>query len=748
MPKEDQDQALLEEARKRFKQCEEAEDGLRQEALDDLKFRAGEQWPDKVRRIREESSPPRPCLTINVLPSRERQILNDQRQNRPSIHVNAVDDKGDEDTAEVLQGIIRHIEYDSNADVAYDTGFAAAVRGGFGFWRVVTEPESPLDFDEKQVIKIKRIRNAFSVYMDPAAVEPDKSDATFAFIFTKLKPEAYKEKYGKSQVAASLDDLEAIGDRAPGWLEKDGIRIAEYFLKTTREVTLCKYADGSVEIKGEEQDRRTDEPVAERQATIPSVEWRTINGIEVLNKTEWAGQWIPIIPVLGDELEVDGKLIYEGMVRHTKDPMRMSNYMASAQVETITQPNPPWIAPAGSIEQYKKQWDQAGTGRVTVLPYDPIAVGNTVAPPPTRNTAEPAIVAISQARAQFVDDLKAVTGIYDAQLGARSNEQSGRAINSRKEQGQIANFHYIDNLTRAIRHTGRILLDLIPKIYDTPRVLRIIGEDGSQKTVKVNQQFDQGGVQKIYDLTVGRYDVTVSAGPSYQTKRQEQADSMIDLTKASPIFMQACPDLIVQELDFSGHREMAERMKRFVMMQMPGLIEDEEQDIPPQAQALIAQKTQEAQAMHEYAKAVEAELGKLQQEKQAKIVETQGRMEIEKLHSETQLALAEINTKAQNERERMKLELDLNAKLAVQANDAQLKRELQAGQQTHEAGIKAADAGHESGMADKTHQQAIEQSEVGHQQTLEQQDQAGKQALVQQEQAAKLAPKPEKKKNG
>jgi hypothetical protein len=321
----------------------------------------------------------------------------------------------------------------------------------------------PFDFDQKLVIKIKRIRNAFSVYMDPNAQEPDYSDAKFGFIFSYYSRDEYKNQFGDSELA-SIDDWQGIGDRAPGWIEgKKTVRIAEYFCKRTKKVTLCQYADGSVEIKGEEADDRQDPPTAEKEVEVPCVYWYKLNGIEILDKRDWPGQWIPIIPVLGDELDVDGKRILEGMVRHTKDSIRMSNYMASAQVETIVQPNPPWIAPAGSIERFEKEWRNAGTAATTVLRYDPLPVGNTVARPPERNTAEPAIVAISQARAAFVEDLKAITGIYDAQLGQKSNEISGKAINSRKEQGQVANFHYIDNLTRAIRHTGRILLDLIPQ---------------------------------------------------------------------------------------------------------------------------------------------------------------------------------------------------------------------------------------------------------------------------------------------
>jgi hypothetical protein len=520
--------------------------------------------------------------------------------------------------------------------------------------------------------------------MDPNAQEPDYSDAKFGFIFSYYSRDEYKNQFGDSELA-SIDDWQGIGDRAPGWIEgKKTVRIAEYFCKRTKKVTLCQYADGSVEIKGEEADDRQDPPTAEKEVEVPCVYWYKLNGIEILDKRDWPGQWIPIIPVLGDELDVDGKRILEGMVRHTKDSIRMSNYMASAQVETIVQPNPPWIAPAGSIERFEKEWRNAGTAATTVLRYDPLPVGNTVARPPERNTAEPAIVAISQARAAFVEDLKAITGIYDAQLGQKSNEISGKAINSRKEQGQVANFHYIDNLTRAIRHTGRILLDLIPKIYDTPRVLRIIGEDGAQKTVKVNQPFDVNGVQKIYDLRVGRYDVTVSSGPSYQTKRQEQAESIVDLTKASPIFMQACPDLIVQALDFAGHREMAERMKRFVNMQMPGLIqEDGEQDIPPQAQQMIQQLQQENKAIDMHAQQLGQALGQLQYEKQAKTSGNAVKDGIEKLHAETQLALAEINTKHQNERERMKLDHDLDVKMKSCVRHGQAKSKLRSREQGH-----------------------------------------------------------------
>jgi Phage P22-like portal protein len=638
------------ESKKRFKLCQEAERKFRVEALDDLRFRAGDQWPGSAKRRREARN--RPCLTLNVLPARERQILNDRRQNRTAIDVHPVDDNADIETAKILKGMIRHIEYDSNADVAYDRADASAVRMGFGAIRITTEFDGPDSFD--QVIKIKSIRNAFNVYLDPSYQEPDGSDAEFGFQFTTYTKEEYKDEFPNSELA-SLDNWNSVGDKDPEWLSADSVRIVEYFYKESESDKLLLLQNPAGDKRTVKKSDLPDDEIEEdedgtylkssegirtpilntRDMESETVYWCKHNAIELLEpKTVWPSKWIPLVPVLGDELDVDGERKLEGMIRHAKDAVRMKNAMASAQVEAIElAPKAPWIMAEGQNEGYEKMWETANTENYSTLIYKPKTIGSQVLGPPVRLVAEPAINAITEASLQFADELKSITGINDAQLGRTSNEKSGLAINARKEQGQLANFHFADNSRRAQRHVGRILIDLIPKIYDTPRVMRIIGEDGTPDMVKINQPTGKttaDGQPQIFDVRMGTYDVTVSTGPSYQTKRQESQDSMLQLINSEPTLLSIIGDLIVKNMDFPNSQEIAERMKK---MLPPQLQDDKDAPpIPPQAQQKIQQYGQMIDQLT-------AHVNALTEQVKTKQAELESRERIAALQAETQLAI-------------------------------------------------------------------------------------------------------------
>jgi hypothetical protein len=336
------DEELLEIARKRFDLAVEAERDIRLDALDDMRFRSGEQWPSDVKRAREADH--RPCLTINRLPQFIHQITNDQRQNRPSIKVSPVDNGADVETAKVLQGLIRHIEYNSNADVAYDTAFESAVTKGVGYFRIVTDYCDPLSFEQE--IFVKRIRDNFAVYLDPNYQEPDASDADWGFIFEELPVDDYKSRYKDSELAG-MKDWDAFGAKRPDWITGETVRIAEYFYKEYEELEVLLLSNKqTIAVKDVPKEGLPEglEIVAHKTASIPRIKWCKINGIEVLERTDWPGKWIPIVPVLGDELFVDGKRILEGVIRHAKDPQRMYNYWARAETETIAlAPRAPFI---------------------------------------------------------------------------------------------------------------------------------------------------------------------------------------------------------------------------------------------------------------------------------------------------------------------------------------------------------------------------------------------------------------------
>lgn len=585
-PKDD----LLKLAHERFKLADEATQEISKLALEDLEFRAGNQWPTEVKHDRDLDA--RPCLTINRIPQFIRQITNDQRQNRPSIKVFPVDDNADIDTAKIIQGLVRHIEYNSNADVAYDTAFEGAVIKGFGFFRIVTDYTDPMSFNQE--ILIKRIRNHFSVKMDPNSKEPDGSDSEWAFIFSDIPNDIYKAEYKETDLC-KMEDWKSIGDQTPGWVSESTVRIAEYFYKEYKSVTICLLSTGEVVEKDQLQEPLPEglTIVNEREATVPVIKWCKINGVEVLEEREWPGRYIPIIPVYGDELDINGDRILEGVVRHAKDSQRMYNYWASTETETIAlAPKAPFIVAEGQIpKEYEGQWRSANRKNHAFLPYKPTTFGGQLVSPPQRNIYEAPVSAITNARAQAADDLKATTGIYDSALGAQSREVSGVAIRGRQQQSQTSNFHFIDNLTRSLRHAGRVIIDLIPKIYDAPQATRIIGESGEQEIVKINQLFEKNGENKIYDLGIGRYDVVVETGPSYATKRQEALASMIDLTKAYPQIVSLAGDLMVKNMDWPGASEIADRLKKSLP---PGMADDnkDKQPLPPQVQNQMTQMGQ------------------------------------------------------------------------------------------------------------------------------------------------------------
>lgn len=577
---------ILRVARERFVLSEEAFSEIRSIALEDLEFRAGEQWPEGVKNERNLDG--RPCLTINRIPQFIRQITNDQRQNRPAIRVSPVDDKADIETAKILQGMIRHIEYNSSADTAYDTAFEGAVTKGFGYFRIITDYVDAKSFDQE--ILIKKIQNSFSVYPDPFAKESDGSDMNWCLVVEDVNKDDYDSMYSESELS-QMQDWQGIGDQSEGWVSGKSCRIAEYFYKDYKETTIVLLSNGQVIEKSQAKQLPPDITVLnERKASIPTVKWLKINGIEILEETEWLGQWIPIIPVYGDELNVNGKKILEGVIRHAKDSQRMYNYWASTETEAIAlAPKAPYLVAEGQIKGFENQWREANRKNQAFLTYKPVSSGGTTIGAPQRNTYEPPVQAVSNARMLASEDLKATTGIYDAALGNRSNENSGVAIQRRNAQSQTSNFHFVDNLSRSLKHAGRILVDLIPKIYDAPRAARILGEDGEQEIVRINEEFEKNGQIVNYELSRGKYDVAVDVGPSFATKRQEALTSMIDLTKTYPQIMGVAGDLLVKNMDWQGAQEISERLKKTLP---PGVADDDknkQQQIPPEMQAQMQQ---------------------------------------------------------------------------------------------------------------------------------------------------------------
>jgi hypothetical protein len=639
----DADELILERARTFRINAEDGSSDERKLFVEDCEFSTGKQWPDNIQQDRERDG--RPCLIINRLPQLIQQVTNDQRQNRPSIKVHPVGDGADIETGKVIQGLARHIEYNSNADVAYDRAADSTARGGFGFWRVTTEFSRPDSFDQE--ILIRSIRNTLSVLFDPRSSEPDGSDANEAMVTEFLDRDEFKRQYPNAQ-ASSAEGWSSIGNNAPRWIKDGAISVAEYFYRDWVPVTIYKLSTGETVREEDLQPRLQLAAVAgvpasvvqSRQSKEPKVRWVKINGIEVLERGEWAGKYIPIVPVYGAEIYINGKRILEGMVRHAKDPQRMLNYWKSAQTEAIAlAPRAPFIGAEGQFEGHEEEWKSANRKNHAFLQYKPTSVAGAPVPPPERSAVEPAVQAISVAAQGASKDIEDVTGINDPSRGFGAADQSGIAIQKRNVQAQTANFHLYDNLTRSIRHTGRILVDLIPKIYDTTRTARIIGDDGSQKIVTLNAAHkDENGEEVLFDLDAGIYDVTMDTGPSFASKRQEAATSMQDLARSYPKLLDIAGDLFVKNMDWPGAQDLADRIRKTLP---PGLADDSGpmSKVPPQVTAHLQQQGQLIQKLSSELQAATQEIATKRFELQHR-----ERVEMAKINADIEMTLAKIGS--------------------------------------------------------------------------------------------------------
>lgn len=645
------DDSVLSVMRSRMTMAISALSGTRDSELDDLRFYAGSpdnqwQWPNDVLQTRGSSQGPvvsaRPCLTINKLPQHVKQITNEQRMNRPTIKVLPVDDKSDIEMADVFNGVIRHIEYTSDADVAYDTACENQVTYGEGYLRILTEYCDDTSFDQE--IKIGRIRNSFSVYMDPMIQDPAGADARWCFITADMTKDEYERAYPEASPISTLT-ARGVGDSSINqWISETTVRVAEYFYIECEKATLNLYPGNQTALTGTPDDSLLramfGKPLRSRQLDRERVKWCKTNGYEILEESEWAGSFIPVVRVVGNEFEVDGQLYVSGLVRNAKDAQRMYNYWCSQEAEMLAlAPKAPFIGYGGQFEGYEQQWKTANTQNWPYLEVNPDVTDGQGAVLPLPQRAQPPMASsgLLQAKAGASEDIKSTTGQYNASLGMTSNERSGKAIIARQRESDVGTYHYPDNLARAVRHIGRQLVDLIPKIYDTARVARILGEDGEPSTVKMNPDQEEpvkkimgpGGVvvDKIYNPRVGKYDVRVITGPGYATKRQEALESMAQLLQGNPQLWQVAGDLFVKNMDWPGAQDLAKRLQK---MLDPKVMADE--DNP----ALVA-ANQQMEAMNAEMQQMFKMLQNVQQSMEAKEMHIkQFEAEIKAYQAETQ----------------------------------------------------------------------------------------------------------------
>jgi hypothetical protein len=641
----DSSSSVLATARSRLDMAIGALSESREDEIDDLKFYAGSpdnrwQWPADVLATRGavqgQTINARPCLTVNKLPQHVRQVTNDQRQNRPSGKVIPADDHADVEVAEIFNGMVRHIEYISDADVAYDTACENQVSYGEGYIRILTEYCDENTFD--QDIKIGRVRNSFSVYMDPTIQDPTGADAKWCFITEDITKDEYQRMYPDSAPITTLQTL-GVGDQnLSQWLMEDTIRVADYYYVDYDKATLNLYPGNVTAFDGTPEDKQLKaiygKPKRTRESDRVKIKYCKINGYEILEEREWAGKYIPVVRIVGNEFEVDGRLYVSGLVRNAKDAQRMYNYWVSQEAEMLAlAPKAPFIGYGGQFEGYENQWKTANTTNWPYLEVNPDVTDGqgAVLPLPARAQPPMASSGLLQAKAGASEDIKASTGQYNASLGMGSNERSGKAILARQREGDVGTYHYGDNLARGVRHIVRQLVDLIPKIYDTQRVARIIGLDGETSMVKIDpmQQEpvkkimqDDIVIDKIYNPNVGKYDVVVATGPGYATKRQEALEAMAQLLQGNPSLWAVAGDLFVKNMDWPGAQEMA---KRFAKTIDPKLMEDgdkspELQMAEQQMQAMGQEMEQMYQMIQNVGKSIEV------QEQQRKDFEAEVKM--------------------------------------------------------------------------------------------------------------------------
>jgi len=648
-----QSDGRIEEAKDFLRLCNDSDSNNRAEALDDVKFAAGDQWPVDVQNSRVLEA--RPCLTINKVDAYIRQICNQQRQQRPRIKVHGMNNESDAKIAEILTGICRHIENQSDADSAYDHAFEYAVKMGWGYWRITTDYVREDSFDQE--IYIKPVENPFTVYFDPNSVLPDGSDAERVLITTVISKNVFKKMYPEAEFDQGFSSR-GTGDTESEWVTKEDIRIAEYFYTERTKEMLLQLSDGTTGYSDEIPAKDVLEAagitvVDKRETWRKKIKWCKLTAMEILEEGEWAGKYIPIVPTYGQEVRVDDKHKKFGLVRMAKDPQRMYNYWSTALTETVAlAPKAKWLLAEGQDEGHENEWAMANIKAMPVLRYKQTDIEGRPAPAPTRLQPEPPPAGVMTALSGMNADLMAVVGIFDPSQLPQGN-MSGKALQGQQAQVDMTNFHYYDNLTRSIRHTGRIILDLIPKIYDRERVMRIIGDDGKPEIVTLNQPgTDENGVSKILnDVTVGEYDVVMDTGPGYNSKRQEASESMATILAADPNLMSQIGDLWFRNMDFPGADVIADRLATL----NPLAKIDDKSPIPPQVQMQLAQA-------------------------QKQIQDLQQALQAEQMDKKYRATVQEQVQAAETEREKMRLQVkreDVMTRTDTQAHDTVIKTQTQ-----------------------------------------------------------------------
>lgn len=670
------------EALERFEEAETSWSLVRSDGLADARFALlGEQWPDEIQQQRLRDG--RPCLTLNNMMKFVRQVTNDARQNKPQVEIRPMSSGADQKTAEVFSGLVKQIESTSDADVAYDTGVFNAVTYGMGFWRIDIDYSCNDTFEYD--INIGRIANPMSVLFDPMSQAVDASDWRYAFIYDDMEIETFKSMYPKADPV----NFEDIG-QTTAWLTVDHIRLAEYWTRERVDRTIWQMSNGQVIDEALLKTADVRSQFAEAGITamqsriVPSYEvmHRLMTGREVLEEKKWAGTMIPIVPVFGEEFNIEGRRYWRSLIHHGKDAQRNFNYWRSTGTEMIAlAPKAPWVGPKGFIGDgiMAEKWANANVENHAYLEYDP-----KYGAPPSRTEFAGVPSGILNEASLAANDMREIIGMSDPSLGVPQDfAESGRALRMRRAEADTGNAHFHDNLMRAVRYSGRVLLELIPKVYNTKRTVRILGKDGTAQMVNVgpNPQLPPGiqpppGYQMNYDLTVGKYDVAVDVGPSYATQREQAAESMTAFVQAFPQAAPILGDMIARNSDWPESAKVAKRLEALLPPQILAM-ERGEPPPPPQPPPEVLAEQAKAESGFKLAaqKAqLDAQLSqqKAQNDAQLEHQASQNRMQIEREQANADIAVMHMKAQADIEIERQKAAVQLQLK----REEAQLAAEL------------------------------------------------------------------------
>lgn len=646
-----EDDKIVDEAKKRFKRCQRHEAVARKRYIEDIKFANGDarnmyQWPDEARQGRTDDG--KPCFTINKTRVHCLQIINDARQNKQAINIKPTGGDATYESAQIYQGLIRHIEYQSSAQNVYTTATRTQVEGGIGYWRVVTDYISDDSFDQE--IFIRRIKNPLSVYLDPNCNEADRSDAEYGFVFDKMpideaekKWPELKDHFPKTALGAANED---------DWVDQDDCRVAEYFRRISepdemvavdldgkRVIEHLSKLAASEEFQGMKpkfiRQKLAEAGAQFRKVVNKRVEWYKIAGDTIVERqVDYPGKYIPIVMLIGEETTIDGEMDRKGHTRALIDPQRNLNYWTSeGAAQVALQTKVPFVGPARAFEGHEEDWKNANRKNLAYLVYNDVEDDGTAIPDARPQRTEPPVLAAAYLQGmQFSEDqMRMVSGQYQASIGAPGNETSGVAIQQRQRQADNATYHYVDHLANAIRYTGRIIIDLIPKVYDTQRVVKIMAENGDITEAlldpKAGQAYIEGEkkeneeIRAIFNPNVGKYDVEADVGPAFATQRQEAFNAISEIIRNAPNLMMIVGDLLMKSADFPLADEMAQRLKKGIP---PQFLDDGPN---PQVQQL----QQQAQTMQQLAHALTQKVAELQSELKAK----QDKISVEAYRAET-----------------------------------------------------------------------------------------------------------------